>query len=143
LDDVEPGGFLQWDEIDYDALCQMNQENPRLFEIMRTIAKALNDANYSTSAQELVGAMFKRSQLIKVTCHDYTSHAKSYSGRDLQDLLLRALQMLVRWALVTSEKDGNVEAAHLAANQTIDEMKDLFAAGLVPCSTISIVIGQK
>lgn len=142
MDDVEPGGFLQWDEIDYDALCQMNQENPRLFEIMRTIAKTLNDTNYSTSAQELVGAMFKRNRLIKVTCYDYTSHAKSCS-RTLQDMMLGALQMLIRWALVTSEKDGNVEAAHLAANQTIDEMKSLFAAGLVPCSTISIVIGQK
>ncbi|KAH8704218.1 putative LaeA-like methyltransferase [Talaromyces proteolyticus] len=141
---LKPGGFLQWDEIDYHALTQLNQENPRFFEIMKIVNDGLNSAQYSDSAPKLLKQTFKRKGLVKITSHDYVSSEQPRSAEIMQKWLHNALRMLIPWALETSEKEKGVDSTNQkSANEIIKEMGTIFAAKLVPRGEVSVVVGQK
>lgn len=143
---LEPGGYLQWLDLDLAALSNIKQdEYPRYFEINRTIVDAQAKLGFCIHAPEVVyeaAASRDVGGLVNVARHNYGSlaHPQPEMG---QRWILQIVRAMVAVLLLRAGGARNEEAARRETEGMIGELEGLFANGVLPDVRFGVVVGQK
>ncbi|KAH8698994.1 putative LaeA-like methyltransferase [Talaromyces proteolyticus] len=144
---LKPKGYLQWAELDADLFSQNKPEEfPRFSEIVRLVF-ALDQNGLCSHASDAVyyAALFS-SGLTSITKHVYSSldnpklddKARVWCVNGFGALLPGGLVRSKTLAATSSPEEVNEMTEHL-----LQEVKELFARGVVPDGHFAVVVGQK
>lgn len=137
----EPGGYLQWEEIDEETYISNN--NPVIWEIRRCFDSALKAEGkcFRASAKvrdECIAAGF--ADVVRLT---YSSERDSSLRLETELRLGAIIETLYASLLLRSEQVGDEEEASLRAQKLIEEHRRLCQEGNSPPLRLMRVVGRK
>jgi hypothetical protein len=141
LTHIEPGGFLQWEEIDEETY--ISPDNPVIWEIRRCFDMSLKAEGKCFAASAKVYEECKAAGFLDVVRLDYRSDWNSDLRLDTENRLAAIIETLYASLLLRSGQVPNEETASKRAEDLIEQHHRLCAGGNSPTLKVMRVVAQK
>lgn len=140
---TEPGGFLQWEEIDEETY--ISEDNPVIWEIQRCFDFSLKAEGKCFQASAKVASECTAAGFLDVLRLGYRSDATDdpHLRADTEQRLAAIMNTLYASLLLRSGQVPDGETALKRAGELVEQHHRLCAEGLSPPLTIMRVIAQK
>lgn len=141
---TEPGGYLQWIEIDVTSYLDGNAaQYPRFQEMMQPFFEFVTQKGLSKCASEVIYKSCKRAGLMNVVrdCSSVLEHPRLEGI--LQGWHLDSFASMLPRILLQTDQASSDALAEQSTARWLSDLQQLFDQGLVPGGTFGAVIGQK
>lgn len=142
----EPGGYLQWDDLDLISFFPPKEvpQNTSYFETMRLVANAQISLGVSPHVPDTVYQAAKTAGLVDVTKHDWRTADHPELATTTQNWVFKVFTTMIPSALRKAKLVTDEEKVQQEAQRHLENVKRaFFVEGVVPNGVMGQVVARK
>jgi hypothetical protein len=146
LTEIEPGGYLQWEDLDLYSFVDYLENLPQrtlYFDHMKFLIDTQVHMGIAPRVPESVYQAAQSAGLLDVVKYDFTTADHPDLATTTQDWVFKVVVRLIPTALVRSGQVDDEETAKQKAQKYIDDIERLHAEGIVPNGGMGMVVARK